>query len=194
MQSTETTRCFIATAVPLEVRARIVSTMKTLRDIPASISWVPEENIHLTLRFLGDLKRTSIESVKEELRSIASSHRSFKLSYRDLGTFPRRARPRVIWAGAFEDGEELASLWDDLNERLAEIGFQRPKRRFTPHLTLGRVRGSLACREFERYREKLSNLTFGEGWVENLLVMQSILQPGKKACYLPLASFTLGGP
>jgi len=109
---------------------------KQLENVP--IRWVPAENIHLTLKFLGDVSEANLEVLKKILKSIGSNHRAFEISVGGLGAFPKAQHARVIWIG-LEVPPDLISLQHSLEIEAGRLGYAHEERPFSPHLTIGRV-------------------------------------------------------
>ncbi len=131
-------RLFVAINLPERVRERIAAGTEDLRGLEG-IRWVATDRVHLTLKFLGEIDEESERSVAEALARVAVGHEPFEARVTAPGAFPNIRRPRVIWLG-LEQSPELAALQRELEDALADLGFQREQRAFRPHLTLGRVR------------------------------------------------------
>ncbi len=138
-------RLFIAAGLPADVRGKLASAQGKIGDECAGIKWVEEENLHVTLRFLGEVDEGKVEGIKESLGSVKQE--PFVCSVRGLGAFPGPDRVRVIWAGV-EPETPFMKLHGKIDNALERHGFQKDSR-FHPHVTLGRVR-------FVRDRAKLS--------------------------------------
>lgn len=110
------------------------------------VRWVKIENIHLTLKFLGDVESRRIKSLGEVVKGCVEKRGAFDLVVRGLGAFPRPAHPNVIWAG-IDDSPALIQLQKDLDDKLATFGFPPEERPFRAHLTLGRVARNLLPRD-----------------------------------------------
>jgi len=135
-------RTFFAIELTDEVRKELSSIQERLIEANADIKWVKPENIHLTLKFLGDINESQVEKIKSILDETAKNHKAFKSSLFKIGAFPKLEYPRVIWVGIDENCsiiEEIAIKIDDACEKL---GFQKEERQFSAHLTVGRVRSS----------------------------------------------------
>lgn len=132
-------RAFIALELPQTLRERLAEIAGALRVPGAKVRWVTAENIHLTLKFLGDIGEDQAEAMKAAVREAARETRPLKLAVGDLGAFPNRRSPRVIWVG-IQPHERLAALQARLEEAAEQAGVARDERRFSPHLTLGRVK------------------------------------------------------
>ncbi len=177
-------RIFIAVELTDSVREQIARLEQPLRKEGAKVGWVKPENLHLTLKFLGDVQAARIDDVVEATQEAVQGIEPFILSFSGLGVFPNFKRPRVIWIGVAEGSDSLGKIQRGLEERLSQRGFTREEREFSPHLTIGRVRsqrgiGGLVSKlektEFES--EKIE--------VEQVVVMGSDLRP-TGAVYTPL--------
>jgi 2'-5' RNA ligase len=160
-----------------EIEKRLSESQSHLSHLPARIRWVRPQSIHLTLKFLGDVERDTLEEVYEITQETASYFRPFSISFRGLGVFPSSSSPKVIWVGVDEGREKVEEIAKWLDARFCEIGFEREKRRFTPHLTLGRIK-SISDRV--AVMDGISNLAspwFGVMNVERISVMRSRLTP-----------------
>ncbi len=104
----------------------------------ASLRWVPVKNIHLTLKFLGDVSVANLEILKKILRAEAERVEAFEISVGQIGAFPSASRPRVLWAGV-QAPEQLGELQKSLESEIALVGYPPDERAFSPHLTLARV-------------------------------------------------------
>jgi 2'-5' RNA ligase len=117
--------------------------MQDLRQPKDGIKWVPEDNLHLTLKFLGDVIDREVPTVCRAIRGVCQSIQPFRLEFAGTGGFPTNDRPRVIWAGIVDGGDCLAKLVTQLESALAELGFKPEPRDYRPHLTLGRAKSNL---------------------------------------------------
>lgn len=141
-----TIRSFIAIPLSPEVQRNARRLLRDLRQDKDGIKWVPEENLHLTLKFLGDVVDRDVPRVCQAIRRATETIEPFELEFAGTGGFPTADRPRVIWAGVQRGGEELIRLVSVLEKELADLGFKPEPRDYRPHLTLGRVRsGSRAA-------------------------------------------------
>lgn len=110
--------------------------------------WTHPENVHLTLKFLGEVPEGEIEQIGAALRKVCADHAPFDASLSSFGAFPSARRARIIWAGAGAGSEELRDLTADVETAFEPLGFGREDRTFVPHATLGRVRGKPVKLEF----------------------------------------------
>jgi 2'-5' RNA ligase len=151
----------------------------------AKVKWVEEENIHLTVKFLGDVADKDVPAIKEALAGVPFAPMVFRIS--GFGAFPGMDRPRVIWAG-LEPGEVIVELHEEVESALTGLGFQKD-RDFSPHLTIGRVRDvsdlSLFSEFFSSVRPLANEQTFR---IEALRLKRSVLTPSGPV-YSDVASF-----
>ena len=169
-------RCFVAVLLPEQVRARLGAVCAELRGQTRGLSWVRMDNLHLTLRFLGEIEPTMLEHVRAAVTDAATGVPPFTMSLGGLGGFPPGRAPRVLWAGVSTGGDEMTALHGALEAALAARGIPRESRRFHPHVTLARVRdprgpgGGLAS-------ALGAGPLFGEARVAALHLMRSELDP-----------------
>jgi 2'-5' RNA ligase len=137
-------RLFVALEPPDAVRRRVAALAVELRRAAGraadDVRWVPPENVHLTLQFLGAVPEERVGDVEAAVRAAAGQARPLSLEVRGAGGFPNARRPRVLWAGLEGDTAALAELVRELGRRLAPLGFPPEERPFSAHLTLGRAR------------------------------------------------------
>lgn len=141
-------RAFIAIELPENVRNSLRSAIRHIRGFVTSpdIKWVPPENIHLTLKFLGQVPLERVEDLRRPLKDICTVTPPMTLEVCTLGGFPSPESPRVVWVGLSGDTTSLTSLAQHIDNDLSEMGFPRETRPFTPHLTIARVRPEAASR------------------------------------------------
>jgi RNA 2',3'-cyclic 3'-phosphodiesterase len=137
-------RLFIAVEPPEPVRRRLAAMALELRRAAGraadEIRWVPAENVHLTLQFLGAVPEERLAAVEGAVRAAAAAARPISLEVKGAGGCPNARRPRVVWAGIAGDVAAVGALVADLGRRLAPLGFPPEDRPFSAHLTLGRAR------------------------------------------------------
>lgn len=147
----ETVRAFVGCLVDLGTTRRIVDLSRALRrSLDAAgwkAAWVPPPNLHITLKFLGEVDAGVAPAVSDALAAVVRRHGPLRLSFRDVVAFPDRESPRVIAVGVADGHAALAALARDVDDACFELGFPREKRPFTGHVTLARVKhqaGALA--------------------------------------------------
>jgi 2'-5' RNA ligase len=146
----EPVRCFIAVELPEEVKAGLKDIQAQLKSGgSALVKWVDPYSVHLTLKFLGGVDGAKISPITAAMEEAAQGIAPFSLKVEGLGAFPNLRRVQVVWVGVSGEVDRLAHLQQRLEAGLAQLGFAPENRRFTPHLTLARVRdrASLAERE-----------------------------------------------
>jgi len=172
-------RCFIAIHLPSEIQAQISDFIADLKKYSNDVRWVKAKNIHLTLKFLGEIDSKRVNSVKECLYPIGNEFPPFNLSISGSGCFPNKKRPRVFWLG-MEQGKDnpLFGVNKWIENQLSKLGFEKEKRRFSPHLTLGRVRTKPPV-NFSGLFTFLENNPFtpAKFLVRDIFFMQSSLKP-----------------
>jgi RNA 2',3'-cyclic 3'-phosphodiesterase len=134
-------RTFVCIEVPRAIKDRIENLQRALRTNNAQISWVKPSNIHLTIKFLGDVPSSKIESVRGAVERAATGLSEFDVEVSTAGCFPSARSPRVLWVGLGGMPDGLKQLHSNVEAELAREGFPREQKRFSPHLTIGRVRG-----------------------------------------------------
>ncbi len=133
-------RVFVAVRVPALLARGIAAVQEDLERRLVDVKWVETGNLHLTLRFFGELEAPEIELARKVVTEVTWPATPFTVVLEGIGTFPERGRPRVIWAGMAAGRERMVDLARALDEAFAVAGLGRADRPFTPHLTLGRVR------------------------------------------------------
>jgi 2'-5' RNA ligase len=192
----ENWRLFIAADLSEEMLRWMAERRRVLEShIPSgAVRWVSMEGIHLTLKFLGDTPSGRIGDIHAVMKEAVRGDSAFPIAASGLGCFPNPNRPRVIWAG-LRKSAELADLQHRLEKGLAEIGFPRESRAFSPHLTLGRVRDGLPPDTLRRIGTALTDAPPDEEIgmrVEAIHLFRSVLRPSG-AEYTRLHSVPLSG-
>jgi len=169
-------RAFIAIDLDAGIKDRLQVLVGELKATRADIRWVGAGGMHLTLKFLGEIDAGQALRIEEILSGIVRDHAPFALSLERTGAFPDETRPRVLWVG-FAPAPELLALQEKIDGALEAEGFEREKRGFTPHLTLGRVKGPdrvpQAMAALGRHRED----PFGAMTVRKVTLFESVLHP-----------------
>ena len=137
----QTIRSFIAIPITPAIQKSAATLVSRLAGERDGIKWVPGENLHLTLKFLGEVDNREVPRVCEVLRRCCSGIEPFFIQFHGAGAFPDPSRPRVVYAGITEGGDSLVKRVGRLEPALAELGFKPEPRAYVPHLTLGRTRG-----------------------------------------------------
>jgi 2'-5' RNA ligase len=155
-------RTFIAAKLPTPLQDAIQTATSGLRKALGSelIRWVPAHNVHLTLKFLGDVSPSSLDQVKQIMQTEAAQVQPFEVQIEGLGSFPNSRRPRVLWVG-LNAPAALTALQHSIDAAAARLGFESEDREFSPHLTIGRVRQNLSTSELQRIRTALEETRVG---------------------------------
>lgn len=185
------------TFIAVELEKNLIDTIdnfifKTYREIDSNkISWVKKENLHITLKFLGEIDEKQVEIVKNLLRDISKNIKEFTITIEGLGVFPKINFPRVIWLGIKNGESELKSLANLIEEALSKHNFPKEQKEFLAHLTIARVKQIKKINEIINYIEKYKTQTFGISRIYNITFFQSILRPEGPE-YKILEKFKLG--
>ncbi len=183
-------RLFLAVQLPAQVQERLGRVQDRLRDARADVSWVKPANLHITLKFLGEIEPKRLERLQPVLAETASRAAPFVVAIGGVGTFGGRV-PRVVWAGIGNGAEPLGSLARAIEGGLARVGFPKEKRAFSAHLTLGRVRSATNLPHLTAVLRETAAEHFGEAPVDRFALMQSELHPSG-SIYAVLREFSLG--
>lgn len=173
-------RAFIAIDIPPEIRQAISSQTASLRkESGRAMRWVSMENIHLTLKFLGEVSAPNLELLAQALRAECAQTAPFTISVENLGCFPNPRRPRVLWIG-LSVPPELTRLQRLVESTAARLGYTPDEKPFSPHLTIGRVREQAAPEEIQTLRSLLERTTvarLGTFTVNEVHLYKSDLKP-----------------
>jgi 2'-5' RNA ligase len=163
MTSPAILRTFIAIPLPDSVITQLDRIQRRLqRTCPdRTIRWVNPHTIHLTLFFIGDMPETQIEGINQALATAVKTYGTFTFTVADLGAFPNLRRPNVIWVGVQDVEHKLAGLYSTVCESMEQIGFPAERRRFTPHLTIGRINRRTSRDDRTRIGNEVSRATVG---------------------------------
>jgi len=170
------TRTFIAVPASDEVYAQALAAIHLLRPHTDNVRWVVPDNLHWTLQFLGDVDDTDVYAICREVNRGAAGLVPFQLSVLSVNAFPSIEKPRTLWLGAGQGSDILCQLQDNVEERMAKLGFRPERQRFTPHLTIGRVQqGSHGGAALSEQLTKLANFDGGLMEVDEVIVYGSEL-------------------
>jgi 2'-5' RNA ligase len=170
-------RAFISAELPNDLKKMITAATAGLREIESGIKWVEEQNLHLTLKFLGWVEEKDIDKMLRLAEESAKGTGSFKLKLAGMGTFPEGKSPRVIWVGITEGGERLKEIAEKLENQLSQAGFRSEEREFSTHLTLGRVKDKKGVDLVKEKMKESKDQVFGELVVDHINIMKSTLTP-----------------
>lgn len=184
-------RCFIAVDLSAEMRRPLV---QLLRELPRTrdVRWCSEDQLHVTLKFLGEVGDERIARVCDVVRTVSAGRTPFAIRLSGLGCFPSPRNARVMWCGV-EDPDGGCAAWvAAADPLLAELGFERETRAFTPHITLGRSKSRSGAAVIRQVLEGGSELPVAGMTVREIVLFESRLRP-QGAQYLPVAKVPLGG-
>jgi 2'-5' RNA ligase len=156
-----------------QVLSRIGSILSSLKALGGDLKPVGEENIHLTLKFLGDVSTLRLADVKSSLQQLAFP--SFTAEIKGAGAFPNLKHMNVIWVGVNEGWTQVEQIYEQVEKLLSGVGFRRENRPFSPHITIARVRSGRKRDETANFLQHLSDESFGTVTVNKVRLKQSIL-------------------
>lgn len=170
-------RSFIALPLNTQIRDAAATLMERFYDYASGIKWVEAENLHLTLKFLGDVDNREIPDVCKEIRRCCEEVNPFGLEIQGVGGFPSIDRARVIWAGVEDESGQLTKLATRIDEQMGTLGFKREFRDYTPHLTLGRLKkGSRPAEGFAEQASREAEFTVGSVECREVYLLASYLE------------------
>jgi 2'-5' RNA ligase len=186
-------RTFIAVEVSDAVRSAAAALQLALAKGGAEVNWTPADNFHLTLLFLGEVDDREVHAICGTVGQAVGAEPPFAVRVSGVGAFPTPRRPKVLWAGIADGAAELVRLYALMEQPLIELGcYRREERGYTPHLTLGRVKGEAdgtrLAAELPRYRDWAG----GVARVDEVVVFASELRRDGPA-YTPLGRAALRG-
>jgi len=186
-------RCFVAVEIEDEILARLAEVQAELRASGAPVRWSPPANLHVTLKFLGDIEESVVGQACTIVQSVAADHDAFALEFAGLGAFPNRHRPRVVFVHAHDPSGALVQMAERLDRDMTAVGAAREGRPFRSHLTLGRVKGSSHMAALTRAMDRQADASCGRQTVEQIVLMRSELRRSG-AVYSPLCTGVCRAP
>ena len=173
-------RAFIAIEIPHAIRETVCDVTSSLRnETGALVRWVPIENMHLTLKFLGDVSPANVDLLTHMLQAEAELFNCFSVQLSGLSSFPDRKRPRVIYVG-IQAPSALEALQRGIESASRRLGYESEERRFSPHLTIGRVKQNVSATEQQTIRRALEGTkidSLGTARVDSVHLYKSDLKP-----------------
>ncbi len=173
----ELLRSFIAIELTNELHEELRILQQELKKSDIYAKWVSPENIHLTLKFLGNVDTGQIEKIKNILEEISKETKPFYLNLSGIGAFPKLDYPRVLWVGIEEGKNETIEIANKLEDGLEKIGFQKENRSFSPHLTLARIKSSKNKDRLKTLVEQNAFISKNKVYVDKLTLFKSTLTP-----------------
>jgi len=190
-------RVFIAIELSSHVSDAIQKETARLRQTLGNevIRWVPTQNMHLTLKFIGETSTSHLDFLKQLIAREANAHQQFNLQLGGLGSFPNLRKPHLLWIGVHAPAE-LASLQKSIEAGTTRLGYEQEERAFSPHLSIGRVRQNISQPELQKIRTTLDTIQLGNigiARVDSIHLFKSDLQPSG-SIYTKLFSAPLSKP
>lgn len=184
-------RLFVALEIPAAVRDNLAAQVAELRELSAKVAdkrprWVRPENLHVTLKFIGEVAPTKLAGIRDALSAIRSDA-PVEIKFRGLGFFPNEQHPRVLWAG-LDASANLPPLAGDIDGALETQGIALERRPFTPHLTLARIEPPGLHEKLRAAIQKNGAREFGSFQTREFYLIESKLKPSG-AEYTTLASY-----
>ena len=175
----------MAIDLPDSIRSGLALVQGELKKSHADVRWVPVGNIHLTLKFFGNVPEAEIEPLALAAREVAAGQAPLTLQATAAGAFPSAASPRVIWLGLGGDVIPLTQFFHRLEKAFTALGYPPEGRAFNPHLTLGRVKSPEGRFRLTKILEKLPPADWPPFRVNEIILFQSVLSP-RGSTYTPL--------
>jgi 2'-5' RNA ligase len=181
-----TIRTFIAIELPEKIIYTIGNVQEKIKSYGLKIRWVRTENIHLTLKFLGNIKETDTEKIARAVSESVKDYQPILLAVKGVGVFPGIKRPRVIWLGISKQLDLLTGLQKTLDEKLEIMGFPKEKRPFKGHLTLGRIKDKIDPKRLHDVLKEFTQFESEHFFADRIILYKSELKP-KGAVYTKLS-------
>ena len=173
----QTLRAFVAVPIPDAVALFLKQIQARLRLPGRNIRWVAAKNIHLTLKFLGDIDPSRIPAIAAQMDAAAGGTAAFSLTAKGVGVFPDLGHARVLWVGLVGDLDRLKAIQATLESGLESLGFKKESRGFGAHLTIGRIRRRIDAQLIGESVEPLKTVASDYFRVDRLMLFKSILKP-----------------
>ena len=186
----DTIRTFIAIKLPKNIISSIDKIQEGLITYGFKVRWVRPQNIHLTLKFLGNISKADIDKIGDTMTESVGEYGPISLNVKGIGAFPGIKRPRVVWVGITGRIDRLAGLQGKLEKKLAEIGFPEENRPFKGHLTIGRVKGKIDPKRFLDAMHEFAESGSTTFIADKIILFRSELKPSG-AVYTELLNASL---
>jgi len=183
-------RVFIGIDIDEAVRQKLVAAQEQLQATGAQLKLVEPPNVHVTMKFLGEVPEDKIGAIAEALRKAAAATGQFDIGVKGIGVFPNLRYIRVVWAGVAEGRDEVIGLQQGIDRELGPLGF-RPERDFVPHLTIARVKTAKQKERLAAFIKEMAGTEFGTTRAQAVELKQSTLTQ-KGPIYTTLARVEFG--
>jgi len=135
-------RAFIAIELPQQIKDCLSKLQSKLKSANADVKWVDPQNIHLTLKFLGEINDEQLTRISEALETVANGMQQFPVRLSVLGAFPKIDYPRVIWVGIDKGDSQIKDIAEELDKKIEKIGIPKEDKEFSSHITIGRLKSA----------------------------------------------------
>ena len=163
-------------AIDIESFPKLVQFENEIRNSGANVKLVEPENIHITLKFLGETDEKHTDRIEEIIKDAVKDSDSFEIKLKGAGVFPNQNYIKVMWIG-MENGEQIGEIANKIDEKISELGFEREKRRFSAHLTIARVKSAKYKEKLLELIEKYRDIEFGSLKIDIIKLKKSELTP-----------------
>ncbi|UCH71793.1 MAG: RNA 2',3'-cyclic phosphodiesterase [Thermoplasmatales archaeon] len=163
-------------AIEINAFKKLIEFEKEIKKTYADVKIVEPENIHITLKFLGNTDESKTDQIEEIIKDAVKEVKPFKIRLKGTGVFPNKSYMKVIWVG-IENGDKIILIANEINEKLVEIGFEKEKRKFSAHLTIARVRSAKNKERLLQKIQKYECVEFGDMEVKSVTLKNSDLTP-----------------
>jgi 2'-5' RNA ligase len=163
-------------AIDINTTPNILKLLNNITKSNADIKLVEPQNIHITLKFLGDVQENNIDKIEQIIRDSVKKIEPFKIKLKGTGVFPNKNYIRIVWIGIM-DTEILSTIATNIDENLSQLGFKKEKRGFSAHLTIGRVKSAKNKTHLLKAIDNYSNFEFASLEVSSIKLKKSDLTP-----------------
>jgi len=184
-------RSFIAIDIPKEIKNKIAKIQMELQQILPKVSWVNPPNIHLTLKFLGDVASNRIPSITGAIRHTVQNQVPFNMKLSSISAFKNFSYPTILWIGISTDPAPIVKLAKNLNSSLNCFGFPQESRKFIPHLTIARIRNNISLTKFASHFDAYNNINHTPVSVKQISLIKSKIT-SEGAIYKKLQTIQFG--
>ncbi|MGM0652730.1 MAG: RNA 2',3'-cyclic phosphodiesterase [Bacillota bacterium] len=178
-------RLFIALELSDQQKNEIDDFQEKAKKHLKNVRWVKPGNIHLTLKFLGETDESRVDLIKAAIDDACDNFSSFPVNYGDGGVFPSEKKARVLWVGQIKGSEIVCGLAEKLQEKMAGLGYEKEKRTFHPHLTIGRLRNPPPPSSIQKFLSAGKDFTSSESTINQVVLFESKLL-GSGAIHNPM--------